>query len=140
MNFLSKLKILLLWIIFIRKYETFHVQKLLDIPILLSIENENVNIFELLKLYFNEIINEWLTECINCKEFKTIHKKLIKFDRLGEVLFISLQRCNNLLHIKINSIVTYEEILNLKDLYNGNYNDNFCFKLKGVIKHYGILE
>ena len=65
--------------------ESYSFQKLLNVPILFSYNDNEYNLLALLKYNFSEEIQEWFGKCVNCQEYNAKHSKINKL-----IMFISL--------------------------------------------------
>jgi len=123
------------------KYIEYRLQKIMDIPLCFPDKISSVTLYNLLNLYFISDIIEFETICPQCKN-KTKHKKIIKISKTPEILIISLQRIDNIKHIKNYCLVDFPFILDIN-----NYTDKNCeknteskYELFGIINHIGFID
>ena len=124
---------------------SFSFEKILDIPLLFpkDINNKEIYLNDLLHHYFNGEKIVWSLECKKCGQKNLERDKKIKLSILPEVIIFSLQRFNPITGIKINKIINFEEIIDLKpfcdyDLFNGEINTKY--KLFGISNHSGTIN
>ena len=124
---------------------SYSFEKILDIPLLFpkGIINNEVNLNDLLYLYFNGEKISWSLPCQKCGQKNVERSKKIKLSILPEVIIFSLQRFNPVTGVKINTIIKFEEIIDLKpfcdnDFFNGEINTKY--KLFGISNHSGTIN
>ena len=83
------------------KSTTYSFQKILDFPLLLPENTENIDIKELLKTYFKEEKIDFEIKCENCQKVLQ-HTKEIKITRSPEILILSLPRYDQTTQKKMN--------------------------------------
>ena len=121
-------------------YNTYSFEKYLDIPLLIPNNRDENNIYDLLKEYIKIFKIKWEKPCINCKK-SCEHSKIIKFNKLGDIIIISIQRINKFLNKKNECIIHFSEDLNMKEFCDETINTNdLNFKLFGIINHIGSIE
>ena len=94
-------------------YETFSFDKYLDLPLLIPDQQKNYKLIDLIKYRLNSKINEWNQKCEKCNMANLNHYKFEKFDMISNYIIIYIQRINKFEKIKNNSIIEFEENLNL---------------------------
>ena len=125
---------------------SYSFEKIFDIPLLFQtdISNKEVNLNDMLEHYFSggEKIS-WSLACPKCGGKDLERKKKIKLTILPEVIIFSLQRFNPVTGVKINKLIQFEEIIDLKpfcdyDFFNGEINTKY--KLFGISNHSGTIN
>ena len=121
--------------------EIYSFQKLLDFPLLIPANVDKINIHELLKIYFKieKIIFE--TKCERCHKIEE-HIKLMRISRPPEILIISLQRIDEIKHIKNDCVVEFPQFLNLYEYmdHQMGLDKEFEYKLFSVVNHQGNVD
>ena len=79
--------------------ESYSFQKLLDIPLLIPNDVREINLYNLIELFNKK---------------KTNIKKIIKFNILNKIIIFSIQRFDPLLSVKNESLIVYDEVIDLK--------------------------
>ena len=121
--------------------KSYSFQKLLDIPLLIPKNVREVNIYNLLDMFIKEIKVDLKEACKECQEKKINIKKEIRFDILNQILIFSIQRFDPLLSVKNESMILYDEIIDLMPYSDGHLKDNdLKYKLIGTIHHNGTLQ
>ena len=100
-------------------YESYSFQKLLDIPLLIPNETREINLYDLIEIFNNEINVHLDDICKICNKKKKNIKKKIKFNIINELIIFSVQRFDPLLSVKNESLIIYDELIDLKP-----YSDN----------------
>ena len=120
-------------------YISYSFEKLIDIPLLLNEEKET-SLESLIDNYFTEENFKWESKCDNCKQ-KEIHNKSTRIINLPNVLIFSLQRINERLHIKNNSVVSFKEEINIKKYCDDSisYKES-GYSLFGISNHCGSID
>ena len=95
-------------------YNTYSFEIYLDIPLLIANNNYENNLYDLLKEYVKILKIKWEKPCINCKK-SCEHSKIIKFNKLGDIIIISIQRINKFLNKKNECIINISEDLNMNE-------------------------
>ena len=123
------------------KAETYSFQKLLDFPLLLPENENNIDIKILLKNYFQSENINFETECEKCKKIVE-HKKEIKISHPPEILILSLQRIDEKTKKKNECIVTFPEVLDMKEFidHECGFDKEPLYGLYAVINHLGNME
>ena len=121
--------------------EIYSFQKLLDFPLLLPNNIKEINIDDLLNIYFKNEKIAFQDKCQRCQSICE-HIKSMRISRPPEILIISLQRIDIINKIKNESIVHFPEKLNLN-----NYVDHEIglgkeaeYKLFSVVNHQGNVD
>ena len=122
-------------------YETFSFDKYLDLPLLIPDQQKNYKLIDLIKYRLNSKLNEWSQKCENCKLAGLNHNRFEKFDMISNYIIIYIQRINKFEKTKNNSIIEFEENLNLGEFFvEKNISKNGLFKLLCIIYHEGSLD
>ena len=123
------------------KFDSFSFDKLIEFPLIFNKTNKSVHVDELIEYFFEDIVVDWEIKCISCRK-KRQHKKTIKLTHLPQILILSLQRFNPRKRSKINSDVSFNEILDLTQYVDNDYSQvNKCkYKLYGLVYHKGTLD
>ena len=98
---------------------------------------------DLLYHYFDGEKISWSLACQKCGKKDLERTKKIKLSILPEVIIFSLQRFNPITGVKINKIINFETIIDLKpfcdyDLFNGEINTKY--KLFAISNHSGTIN
>lgn len=124
---------------------SYSFEKILDIPLLFPKEtsNKEIHLNDLLNLYFNGEKISWSLSCQKCGQKNIERDKKIKLTILPEVIIFSLQRFNPITGVKMNKVINFEEIIDLKsfcdnDFFNGEINTKY--KLFGISNHSGTID
>jgi ubiquitin carboxyl-terminal hydrolase 2/21 len=126
-------------------FETYSFERILDIPLLLPKNNNNlsVDLMSLIRNYFEGDEFKWETKCKKCKIKNKMHKKKIFLTILPKILILSIQRFNIINKSKSNKSIKLYEKINLKNFVDEelieNYS-NFDYKLFGISNHSGSLN
>ena len=124
-------------------YQSYSFENIMDIPLLFNNDDndKNVNISNMLKLYFEDSNVEWGAKCVKCK-IKRSHVKMTKFYKLPEVLILSLQRINQRRRKKNNSIVNFSEDLDMKEYVDtgSSCSKDCAYQLYGLAYHKGDID
>ena len=116
---------------------TYSFQKIMDMPLLLNINDNNININELLRRHFSIEYVSFNTICEKCKN-KTTHKKFTNISHPPCILILSLQRIDFTRNIKIDCFVKIEEIIDISNYIDQDFIKNSTkYKLVAVINHIG---
>jgi ubiquitin C-terminal hydrolase len=118
--------------------EFYVFQELLDIPLLIPENTENIDIINLLQNYFkNDSIEKF---CDQCKEQKKCSQN-DKMARPPEILILSIQRFKDN-NSKNECNVKFNEILDINEFIDRDcgYNEESLYSLFGVINHFGIVN
>ena len=122
-------------------YESYSFQKLLDIPLLVPNDTKEINLYNLIELFNNEINVDLDGKCKKCNKRKKNIKKKIKFNILNELIIFSVQRFDPFLSIKNESLIIYDELIDLKSYSDTPTKEkNLEYKLIGTIHHNGNLQ
>ena len=100
---------------------------MLDLPLLLGKDENNINVKELLDDYFRDETIKFETKCEECKEIKE-HIKKFRISQPPNILILSLQRVNGRSGKKNNREINFTEELDLS-----KYIDHDCFNEKDGI-------
>ena len=119
-------------------YETYSFQKILDFPLLLKKDCKKTELNNLLKIYFENKDVPFETECEKCQK-KEVHKKIIKFTQIPNILILSLQRRNEKTGNKNNCILKFPEQLDISEYIDEECGDKKeCkYSLYGIGNHFG---
>ena len=124
---------------------SYSFEKILDIPLLFpnEINNKEIDLIDLFYHYFNGEKITWSLKCPKCGEKDVERNKIIKLSILPDVIIFSLQRFNPITGVKINKIIKFDEIIDLKpfcdnDFFNGEMNAKY--KLFGISNHSGTIN
>ena len=124
---------------------SYSFEKILDIPLLFPKEiiDGEINLNDLLYIYFSGEKISWSLPCHKCGQKNVDRDKKIKLSILPEVIIFSLQRFNPITGVKINKLIKFEEIIDLKpfcdnDFFNGEINTKY--KLFGISNHSGTIN
>ena len=90
-------------------------QNILDIPLLLPDKTEYINLYDSLKLYFNQEKIKMDAPCNKCKESNKVNTKVIKISKPPDILIFSIQRVLRYNNSKNNCYVNFPESLDLTD-------------------------
>ena len=100
-----------------------------------------VNLYNLLDMFIKGIKVDLKQHCKKCEEKKINIKKEIRFNILNQILIFSIQRFDPLLSVKNESMILYDEIIDLMPYSDGHLKDNdLKYKLIGTIHHNGTLQ
>ena len=83
--------------------ESYCFPKLLDIPLLIPNNEREINLYNLIEMFNNEIQVNLEINCKKCNKKKTNIKKNIKFNILNKLIIFSIQRFDPLLSVKNES-------------------------------------
>ena len=121
--------------------EIYSFQKLLDFPLLLPPNINEIDIYTLLKIYFKTEIIDFESKCERCKKIAK-HKKTMKISRPPEILIISLQRIDTKTQQKNECLVNFPEFLNLNEFIDQDcgFGKESEYKLFSVVNHQGIVD
>ena len=121
----------------------YSFQKILDFPLLFpeKVYNDEISLFELLRLYFSKEVVDFENKCDRCRKIEK-HKKELKISRPPEILILSLQRVDLFTGKKLEYKVKFNQKL---DLYNFidhdcGYDKEYRYDLFGVINHIGKID
>ena len=122
-------------------YNSYTCENLLEIPLLLQDEKDDLTLKELLNKFFESDEISWDDKCWKCKKKKKKHSKLIRLYNVNDYLIITLQRYDSGTAKINNSFITFDSILCINDyldtdLFKGKSN----FILKGTINHIGNVN
>ena len=121
--------------------EIYSFQKILDFPLLLPSNINEINIYDLFKINFKAELIDFSSKCERCQKIVK-HKKITRISRPPEILIISLQRIDSTTQLKNECLVKFPEYLNLNDFIDPElgFNKESEYKLFSVINHQGIVE
>ena len=127
---------------------SYSFEKILDIPLLFpkeinNINNKEIDLYDLLYHYFHGEKISWALKCPKCGQKDVERNKSIKLSILPNIIIFSLQRFNPITGVKINKIIKFDEIIDLKsfcdyDFFNGEINTKY--KLYGISNHSGTIN
>ena len=123
-------------------YQSYSFENIMDIPLLFTNhDNNNVNINDMLDLYFEDSNVEWGVKCTKCKS-KRSHVKVTKFYKLPEVMILSLQRINQRRRQKNNSIVNFNDTIDMRKYVDvdSSWKKESTYQLYGVAYHKGDID
>jgi len=123
------------------KEETYSFQKILDFPLLLPENTQNIDIMSLLRNNFKPEIIDFESKCKNCQKVSK-HQKVTKISRPPNILILSLQRIDEKTQNKNECVVTFPYILDIKEFIDpacGHINEN-KYNLYAVINHQGSMD
>ena len=76
-----------------------------------------------------------------CNKKKTNIKKNIKFNILNKIIIFSIQRFDPLLSVKNESLIVYDEVIDLKPYSDEQIEEkNLDYRLIGTVHHNGTLQ
>ena len=118
--------------------EFYVFQELLDIPLLIPENTDNIDINKLLQNFFKDDTVEKF--CDKCKEQKKFNQSN-KMARPPEILILSIQRFKDN-NAKNECKVTFNEILDINEFIDRDcgYNEESLYSLFGVVNHSGIVD
>ena len=121
----------------------------MDIPLLLPDKTEYINLYDSLKLYFNQEKIKVDAPCNKCKESNKMNTKVIKISKHPKILIFSIQRILPYTNTKNNCYVNFPDTLDITDFidedlgkkYNSFNKSGKCiFNLYSVVNHFGSLD
>ena len=124
-------------------------QNIMDIPLLLPDKTEYINLYDSLKLYFNQEKIKMEAPCNKCKESNKMNTKVIKISKHPKILIFSIQRILPYTNTKNDCYVNFPDTLDITDFidedlgkkYNSFNKSGKCtFNLYSVVNHFGSLE
>ena len=120
---------------------TYRFQKIADIPLLIPENVSDINLKELLKIYFSEETVEFKEKCKNCQKVVP-QLKYIRFAILPKILIICFQRIDWINNIKNTCEIKFEEKLDINDFIDKDLiNSTKCkYQLYGILYHIGDIE
>ena len=123
------------------RFNNYSFQKLLDFPLLLPKNINQIDIISLLKIYCQTEIIDFERKCENCHKIEQ-HQKEIKISSPPEILILSLQRIDPSTQKKNECIVTFPEILDIKDFidHECKHDSETVYNLFAVINHKGNID
>ena len=92
----------------------YRFQNIFDFPLLIPVGINNIDLKELIKLYFQSEIVEFERKCIKCNQIVKHNKDLI-ISRPANILIFSLQKINNIKLKKNNCLVNIPFKLDMKE-------------------------
>jgi ubiquitin C-terminal hydrolase len=123
------------------KEETYSFQKILDFPLLLPENTQNIDIMNLLRNNFKPEEIDFEPKCQKCQKVLK-HKKATKISRPPNILILSLQRVDEKTQNKNECVVTFPYILDIKEFIDpacGHIKEN-KYNLYAVINHQGSMD
>lgn len=122
-------------------YESYNVDTLLDIPLTLPIKEKAIDLTTLIKVNFEITYISWKGNCIKCKKKNKNHYKQISFGNICDYLFISIQRNTKNLTDLNKTKVSFENILDLKDVIDSEiFTGTTQFELIVIVDHLGNID
>ena len=124
-------------------------KNIMDIPLLLPDKTEYINLYDSLKLYFNQEKIKVDAPCNKCKESNKMNTKVIKISKHPKILIFSIQRILPYTNTKNNCYVNFPDTLDITDFidedlgkkYNSFNKSGKCiFNLYSVVNHFGSLD
>ena len=118
--------------------EYYAFQPILDIPLLIPENINNINIIDLIKHYFKK---DYVSKnCDNCKKEMKFSQDT-KIAHPPDILMLSIQRFKennekNNCNVKINEIIDIREFID----YECGYNEESLYVLYGIINHIGSVD
>ena len=121
--------------------EIYSFQKLLDFPLLFPENVNQINIKDLLNIYFKSELVDFEKKCDKCQQIVK-HKKEMKISRPPEILILSLQRINETTKKKNDCPVIFREDLNIYDYIDHElgYDKECDYTLISIINHVGNMD
>lgn len=110
---------------------SFH--KIIDIPLIIPENKDKLHIYDLLDLYFSQQVLVFEAFCEICKNKNIRNIKNLKISYPAVILICSLQRIDILKNIKNNSMVEFNDNLDMK-----SYIDSDCTQ-KILYMNYMVL-
>ena len=116
-------------------------QKLLDFPLLLRENMKTIDIYNLLRIYFQDEIIDFEKQCEKCKKVSK-HKKVIKISRPPTILILSLQRIDPITQKKNECIVTFPKVLDMSEFldHDCGFDTQPYYDLYAVVNHIGNIN
>ena len=123
------------------KNSIYSFQKILDYPLLLPENIQTIDIFNLLRLYFQKEEIEFERNCDFCQK-KLKHIKQQKISRPPEILILSFQRINPVAQKKNECLVLFPQKLNITEFIDPElgFNTEPNYNLFAVINHSGSMD
>ena len=123
------------------KASVYSFQKILDFPLLLKENLEKIDIYDLLRIHFQDEIIHFETICENCKKVQK-HKKEIKISRPPIILILSLQRIDPFTQKKNECVVTFPKVLNMSEFidHECGFDKEPIYNLFAVVNHHGKID
>ena len=121
-------------------FETYSCEKILDIPLKMpNIKNYTIKELLELNLYYDNV--KWEKICLKCKKKDLIIEQYINFSILNDIVFITLQRFNKETNSINNSLVKYDDVLDLNPYMDAKSESNdYMYFLKGIVHYRGNIE
>ena len=121
--------------------ETFSFNNIIDYPLTIPKNINQIELSELLDIYFQEEIVEFVNKCQKCKNIE-YHKKELFITKLPQILIISLQRLNFRENTKNECIINFSENLDLSKYIDIDFKNSQKaeYNLLGFINHIGTLN
>ena len=122
-------------------FNNYSFQKLLDFPLLLPKNIQQVDITSLLKGYCQVETIDFERKCENCNKIEK-HQKEIKISSPPEILILSLQRIDPSTQKKNECIVTFPDVLDIKEFidHECKHDSETIYNLFSVINHKGNMD
>ena len=116
-------------------------QKLLDFPLLLRENMKIIDIYDLLRIYFQDEIIDFEKQCEKCHKVSK-HKKIIKISRPPTILILSLQRIDPITQKKNECIVNFPKVLDMSEFldHDCGFDMQPFYDLYAVVNHIGNIE
>ena len=121
--------------------ETYSFNNIIEYPLTIPKNINLIELSELLDIYFQEEIVEFVNRCQRCKNIE-YHKKELFITKLPKILIISLQRLNFRENTKNECIINFSEKLDLSKYIDNDFKNNQTaeYNLLGFINHIGTLN
>jgi ubiquitin C-terminal hydrolase len=121
--------------------EIYSFQKIMDFPLLLPENVNQINIKKLLNNYFKSEVVDFEKKCDKCQQILK-HNKEMRISRPPEILILSLQRINETTKKKNNCAVAFGEQLNIYEYIDHELGfDKECdYTLFSIINHVGDMD
>ena len=121
--------------------EIYSFQKIMDFPLLLPENVNQINIKNLLNNYFKSEVVDFEKKCDKCQQILK-HNKEMRISRPPEILILSLQRINETTKKKNNCAVAFAEQLNIYEYIDHELGfDKECdYTLFSIINHVGDMD
>ena len=121
--------------------ETYSFNNIIEYPLTIPKNINLIELSELLDIYFQEEIVEFVNRCQRCKNIE-YHKKELFITKLPKILIISLQRLNFRENTKNECIINFSEKLDLSKYIDKDFKNNQTaeYNLLGFINHIGTLN
>ena len=121
--------------------EIYSFQKILDFPLLIPEKGNQINIKDLLNIYFKSELVDFEKKCDKCQKIGK-HNKEMKISRPPEILILSFQRINETTKKKNNCPVIFKEDLNIYEYIDHDlgYDKECDYTLFAIVNHVGEMD